>query len=196
MPGTRRDRAAAPALASRLAAAAQPAPIPLNPSPTLGVGRSLGYPTDAEVQAGRGDLLGRVLGERYPSGGGERAEPDFNPHGNSPFYRRVNAQTPDAAPQTAQDGPPTLPLPPQVARGLAAPPEPAQGLPPKGPEWERLHDPLPILPPLAQIATTLVQEAIATHGEASMTVGVAYRARRVAHVLLHGREMPWQEDGR
>lgn len=29
-----------------------------------------------------------------------------------------------------------------------------------------------------------------------MTVGVAYKARRVAHVLLHGKEMDWQEGGR
>lgn len=90
-------------------------------------------------------------------------------------------------PETGQDGPPTLPLPQEVAAGLAAPPGASQGLPPKGPEWDRLHDPLPASP-LAEFTVRLLCQAIATTGLSALRPRVIHDCRRAAQIALTGKE--------
>lgn len=183
MPGSRRERNAAPAQALRLQAAAQsPAPIPLTPSPRAGLSRELGYPTEAEVREGRPDLLGRVLGERYPNGGEERQAAR-----QAAADRHARAGMGHAAPEQAPHGPLGLSLPPEVERGLAAPPRPSQGPPLKGPEWDRLHDPLPASP-LAEATMRLLCQPIASHGLDALRPRVAHDCRRAASIALTGRE--------
>lgn len=108
-----------------------------------------------------------------------------------PFYGAPAMPAPGA--QAAQDAPATLPLPPQVTAGLQAPSRGCEGLPPKGPGWADLEQPFLTpeqLTALPQMALALMQEMVAAHGEAVLNVAVAYKCRRVAHLLLTGQDRP------
>lgn len=146
MPGSRRERAAVPALALRLQAAAQ-LPTPTTPS--------------AEPPP----MLARVLGERYPSGGGERPAPI--PLDAPPYYRRADAQE-------APGEPPAWSLPPEVEEQLRRPF--TSVLEPTEEMW-------------AEARTRLMCELLASAGFNALNTRTAQECRAMAYALLTGREL-------
>lgn len=146
MPGSRRERAAVPAQLARIALAAQlptPTPVPAEPPP----------------------VLARVLEERYPSGGGERAAPI--PLDAPPFYRRADAQE-------VPGEPPAWSLPPEVEEKLRRPfmsvLEPTEEM------W-------------AEASTRLMCELLASAGFKALNTRTAQECRAMAYALLTGREL-------
>ena len=183
MPSKRMGRNAAPALAERLSLAAQPPapiPLPVTPTPSLSMSRSLGYPTEAEVRAGRGEVEEARLiaaAERHAQAsaaldgwaadaGGRFDDALYSPP-PAPFYRRVS-------PQEAQGEPPAWSLPPEVEAELRAPF--SASVEPSEEAW-------------AEASLRMMCELLASAGFNALTTRTAHDCRAMAYALLTGREL-------